>query len=83
MNEWNDRGGESLGLRLGFEVSDKVDETRAPDLLSGPAAYLAEQVVAYAELGVAISLSVRASRTRRLGAHGRTGNSDSPRVPRI
>lgn len=58
VNEWNDRGGESLGLRLGFEVSDKVDETRAPDLLSGPAPYLAEQVVAYAELGVA-DLSIR------------------------
>jgi alkanesulfonate monooxygenase SsuD/methylene tetrahydromethanopterin reductase-like flavin-dependent oxidoreductase (luciferase family) len=58
LAEWRERGGESFGLRVGFEVSDTVDETQSPDLLVGPASYLAEQVVAYADLGVA-DLSLR------------------------
>ena len=43
---------------MGFEVRDIVDETRSPDVLIGPPSYLADQVVAYAQLGVA-DVSVR------------------------
>jgi alkanesulfonate monooxygenase SsuD/methylene tetrahydromethanopterin reductase-like flavin-dependent oxidoreductase (luciferase family) len=66
--EWRDRGGEDFGLRVGFEVSDAVDEARSPDLLVGPAAYLAEQVVAYAELGVA-DVSIRPGQTDDAARH--------------
>ena len=56
--EWSERGGEGFGLRVGFEVRDTVDEARSPDVLIGPPSYLADQVVAYAQLGVA-DVSVR------------------------
>ena len=60
--EWRDRGGAGFGLRVGFEVSDAVDEAQAPDLVVGPAGYLAERAVAYAELGVA-DISIRPGQT--------------------
>lgn len=50
--EWNERGGSVLALRVSLEVGHEVDETRPAESVVGPPAYLAEQVIAYAELGV-------------------------------
>jgi len=56
--EWHDRGGAALALRVSLEVGGTVDESRPNEVVKGPPSYLAEQVIAYAELGVA-DLSVR------------------------
>jgi alkanesulfonate monooxygenase SsuD/methylene tetrahydromethanopterin reductase-like flavin-dependent oxidoreductase (luciferase family) len=56
--EWHDRGGAALALRVSLEVAATVDESRPAETVKGPPSYLAEQVVGYAELGVA-DLSVR------------------------
>jgi alkanesulfonate monooxygenase SsuD/methylene tetrahydromethanopterin reductase-like flavin-dependent oxidoreductase (luciferase family) len=49
--EWFDRGGTDLAVRVSFEFSDRVDST--DDRVRGPASYLADQLAAYEELGVA------------------------------
>jgi len=56
--EWHDRGGADLALRVSFEVAETVDESHPTETVIGPPSYLAEQVLAYAEQGVA-DLSVR------------------------
>jgi alkanesulfonate monooxygenase SsuD/methylene tetrahydromethanopterin reductase-like flavin-dependent oxidoreductase (luciferase family) len=56
--EWHDRGGSMLGVRIALEVADRVDDSRAEDALVGPPPYLADQVVALAELGIG-DMSVR------------------------
>jgi alkanesulfonate monooxygenase SsuD/methylene tetrahydromethanopterin reductase-like flavin-dependent oxidoreductase (luciferase family) len=49
--EWRDRGGGELAVRVPFELAPRVEST--DDLVRGPASYLADQLVAYRELGVA------------------------------
>jgi len=57
--EWFDRGGGQLAVRIALEVADQVPDDRSVDNLAqanrliGPPAYLAAQLAAYAELGVA------------------------------
>jgi alkanesulfonate monooxygenase SsuD/methylene tetrahydromethanopterin reductase-like flavin-dependent oxidoreductase (luciferase family) len=49
--EWFDRGGTDLAVRVPFELSDRVESTDV--LLRGPASYLADELAAYRDIGVA------------------------------
>jgi alkanesulfonate monooxygenase SsuD/methylene tetrahydromethanopterin reductase-like flavin-dependent oxidoreductase (luciferase family) len=60
--EWKERGGGTLALRVSLEVRPQVDETRPGESVIGPPAYLAEQVIAYAEMGLE-DVSVRPGQT--------------------
>ena len=60
--EWQQRGGGLLALRTSLEVSSDVDETSPAESVVGPPSYLAEQVVAYAELGIG-DVSIRPGQT--------------------
>jgi hypothetical protein len=56
--EWSERGGGELAVRIAVQVTDERAETGAvssvaqANALVGPATYLAEQLVAYQDLGV-------------------------------
>jgi alkanesulfonate monooxygenase SsuD/methylene tetrahydromethanopterin reductase-like flavin-dependent oxidoreductase (luciferase family) len=56
--EWFERGGGALAMRIAIEVADRVSASEPAsasqtNALVGPPAYLAEQLAAYRELGLA------------------------------